>query len=232
MKKDRKQFLYLFFLLFFPSVFYVLLSTGKQNFIQLPYFGQKEILTNGDTSYHTIPSFQFIDQEGKKFTDKNLEGKIYVANFFFTTCKSICPEMSSQLIRIQERFADANDVEILSHTVDPENDSVSALKEYALKYKAGNKWHFVTGNKKEIYDIARNGYMVNALENTDTFSGEAFLHSQLFILIDKEKHIRSIQDGTSTADVDSLIDDINVLRAAYAIKNTSKENVIQKKTTP
>ncbi len=224
MNKRVKQGLFLFFLLFFPSVFYVLLSTGKTNFTHLPYFGPKEVAANGDTIYHSIPSFRFLNQDGKYITDKDLYGKMYVANFFFTTCKSICPAMSAQLIRVQERFKDMDDVQILSHTVDPENDSVEVLKEYSKNHIAINtKWNFVTGNKKELYDIAQNGYLVNALEAGEN-AEEAFIHSELFILIDKEKHIRAIYDGTSTADVNKLIEDINTLKAAYEIKKHKEEH--------
>lgn len=222
MGKRSKQFLFLFALLLFPSLLYIFLSTGKHKFTQLPYFGPKEVNSSGDTIYHSIPPFSFINQDGKTITNNNFDNKVYVANFFFSTCKSICPDMSSQLIRIQERFLHNEDVLILSHTVDPETDSVEVLKNYAQHYGAiSDKWHFVTGNKKELYDIAKNGYLVNALEAEN--DEEGFIHSELFILIDKEKHIRAIYDGTSTAEVNKLIDDINVLRAAYEIKKHSEK---------
>ena len=132
--------------------------------------------------------------------------------------------MTSQLTRVQERFKDDGDVFILSHTVDPETDSVSILRSYADKYNANsNMWSFVTGSKKELYDIAFKGYLVNALEAEEN-AEEAFIHSELFILLDKEKHIRGIYDGTSTVEVNKLIDDIKVLKAEYAIKEHAKAN--------
>ncbi|MES2396119.1 MAG: SCO family protein [Bacteroidota bacterium] len=220
----KKKFIILLFLLTFPSVLYVVLTTGKHRFVHLPYFGEKMLADNGkDTIYHSIPSFKFVNQNGDTISDKTYDGKIYVADYFFTTCKTICPKMTSELIRVQEKFAYTNGmVQILSHTVNPENDSVPVLKAYANMVHADQKmWNFVTGDKKQLYDLARNGYLLNALEGDG--GPDDFIHSELFILVDKEKHIRGIYDGTKITEVSKLIDGIKVLMAEYLIKEEAKK---------
>ena len=226
-----KKILVILFLLSFPSVFYVIFTTGKHNFIHVPYFGEKELAANGkDTIYHSIPSFSFINQDGKIITDKDYDGKIYVANYFFTTCKSICPKMTGELQRVQDKFAYTNGlVQILSHTVNPENDSVPVLKAYADMVHADTKmWNFVTGDKKQLYDIARNGYLLNALEGDG--GPDDFIHSELFILIDKEKHIRGIYDGTNIKAVSDLLDDVKTLIAEYYIREGKEEKKIEQRS--
>ncbi len=219
-----KKLLILLFLLSFPAVFYVILSTGKTNFIHLPFIGERELASNGkDTIYHSIPPFKFINQDGETITDKTYDGKIYVANYFFTTCKSICPKMATELQRVQESFLYTKGlVQLLSHTVDPENDSVPVLKTYSkLVYANPNMWNFVTGDKKELYDIARNGYLVNALQGDG--GPNDFIHSELFVLVDKEKHIRGVYDGTNIKEVNNLLDDIKVLIAEYTIRGNKNK---------
>lgn len=219
------KFFKLLFLLSFPAALYVFLAVGEINFIHLQYFGQKEVADNGmDTIYHTVPPFTFINQEGDTITDKHYEGKIYVADYFFTTCKSICPLMTTQLLRVQEKFAYTNGmVEILSHTVDPEHDSVEALNAYAEMVHADTKvWNFVTGDKKHLYELARKGYLLNALEGDG--GPDDFIHSEMLVLIDKDKHIRGIYDGTDTKEVNNLLDDIKVLIAEYYIKDSAEND--------
>lgn len=219
-----KKLLILLFLLSFPAAFYVILSTGKTNFIHVPYFGERELAPNGkDTIYHSIPAFKFVDQDGDTITDKNYEGKIYVADYFFTTCKSICPKMATGLLEVQEKFAFANGlVQILSHTVNPENDSVPVLKAYSEMVHADTKvWNFVTGDKKQLYDIARNGYLVNAMQGDG--GPDDFIHSEQLILVDKEKHIRGIYDGTNIKEVNDLVNDIKTLIAEYTIKESKNK---------
>jgi protein SCO1/2 len=179
----------------------------------LPVYGEKKVggVDNKDTIYHTIQSFKFIDQFNDTITEKTTQGKIYVADFFFTTCQSICPKMTNELVNVQNAFKDDNDILILSHTVNPMHDTVEVMNGYAQTYGAiKNKWHFLTGNKKEIYDIAFKSYLVNALE--DDGSPEGFLHSELFLLIDKEKRIRGLYDGTDSVAVVKLISDIKLLK--------------------
>jgi protein SCO1/2 len=220
----KKKLLILLFLLSFPSALYVILSVGNINFIRLPYFGEKELAANGkDTIYHSVAPFKFINQDGITVTEKNYEGKIYVADYFFTTCKSICPKMANELQRVQEKFQYMNGaVQILSHTVNPENDSVPVLKAYSEMIHADTKvWNFVTGDKKELYDMARNSYLVNAMQGDG--GKDDFIHSELFVLVDKEKHIRGIYDGTNIKEVNNLLDDIKVLIAEYIIKENKKK---------
>lgn len=220
----KKKLIILLFLLTFPSVLYVILSVGKTNFIHLQYFGEKELAANGkDTVYHSVAPFKFINQDGIYVTDKNYEGKIYVADYFFTTCKSICPKMANELQRIQEKFQYSKGlVQILSHTVNPENDSVPVLKSYSEMVHADTKmWNFVTGDKKELYDMARYSYLVNAMQGDG--GKDDFIHSELFVLVDKEKHIRGIYDGTNIKEVNNLLDDIKVLMAEYIIKENKNK---------
>ena len=134
-----------------------------------------------------------------------------MADFFFATCQSICPKMSSQLVNVQHAFKNDTSILILSHTVNPLHDTVEVLNEYAQRYDAiKNKWHFLTGNKKQIYDIAKHSYLINALEDDGT--AEGFLHSELLILVDSKKRIRGMYDGTDSVAVVKLISDIKLLQ--------------------
>ena len=185
----------------------------KTNKLLLPIIGEKKLagVDGTDTIYHTIQPFSFINQFHDTVTEKVIENKIYVADFFFATCQSICPKMSSQLVHLQSAFKNDKDVLILSHTVNPLHDTVEVLNGYAQSYGAiKNKWHFLTGNKKEIYDLARYSYLVNALEEDG--SAEGFLHSELFILVDAQKRIRGFYDGTDSVAVVKLISDITLLK--------------------
>lgn len=188
-------------------------KTTETKKLLLPVIGEKKLAgTDGkDTLYHTVQPFSFINQYHDTVSEKTIENKIYVADFFFATCQSICPKMSSQLVHVQNAFKNDNNVLILSHTVNPANDTVEVLNGYAQTYGAiKNKWHLLTGNKKTIYDMARYSYLVNALE--DDGSAEGFLHSELFILVDAQKRIRGMYDGTDSVAVVKLISDIKLLK--------------------
>jgi protein SCO1/2 len=179
----------------------------------LPIIGEKTLAGANatDTIYHTIQPFSFINQYHDTITEKTINNKIYVADFFFATCQSICPKMSSQLVHVQSAFKNDTNVLILSHTVNPMHDTVEVLNAYAHTYGAlKNKWHFLTGNKKSIYDMARYSYLVNALEEDGSVEG--FLHSELLILVDSQKRIRGMYDGTDSVAVVKLISDINLLK--------------------
>jgi protein SCO1/2 len=167
---------------------------------------------------HTIPPFSFINQYGQTVTHQDLNSKIYVTDFFFTTCQSICPVMSVSMQRMQEVFKNQPDVSFLSHTVDPETDSVPQLLAYANRHNAiAGKWHFLTGNKKDLYHAARSGYLVTATEGDG--GEEDFIHTQNFVLIDKMKRIRGYYDGTDSLEVNKMINDVNLLLAEYAYQN-------------
>jgi protein SCO1 len=178
----------------------------------LPVFGESKIGANGDTLYHTVGNFSFVNQFGDTITDKTTANKVYVADFFFATCESICPKMSDQLKRVQAKFLNDSNFLILSHTVNPSNDNVQVLNEYGGKYGAIiNKWHMMTGDKKSIYDLAKTSYLVNAIE--DDGSEQGFLHSETFLLVDAEKRLRGIYDGTDSIDVNRLIKDVEILKS-------------------
>ena len=162
------------------------------------------------SKYHTIADFSFINQNGKTITQKDYEGKIYVADFFFTTCGSICPKMSTNLSEIQTAFAHNPEVKLLSHTVFPETDSVPVLKAYAKKYKVdASKWNLVTGDKKEIYTMARKSYLAVKLGKPSELYD--MVHTENFVLVDTKRRVRGFYDGTNKEDMKRLIEDITFL---------------------
>ncbi|TRX55544.1 SCO family protein [Fulvivirga sp. M361] len=180
---------------------------------KLPYLGRKEI--NGqDTTYHTISDFKFVNQDSNVVTHENFKGQIYVSDFFFTTCPTICPIMKTQMLRVYEQFKDNDQVSILSHTIDPKHDTVGVLKEFASRLGVeSSKWHFVTGEKEEIYKIGQTSYMVSAVEDPNEPGG--FIHSGAFILIDKQRRVRGVYDGTKEDQVNKLMGDMLVLLKEY-----------------
>jgi len=183
----------------------------------LPYFGPKHALKVNDTTYHFIPAFEFTDQNNEKVTLETVKNKIYVTEYFFTTCKSICPIMNTNLEKVYKEFKNRPDFLILSHTVDPETDSVSTLKDYASMRGVNDKhWLFVTGEKPKLYELARKGYLLNAEEGNG--GEEDFIHTQNFALIDKEQHIRGFYDGIDSLEINRLEQDINVLFKEYDYK--------------
>ncbi len=179
----------------------------------LPVIGEKKVagVEKTDTIYHTVGKFKLINQYGDTVTEAATNNKIYVADFFFATCQSICPQMSTQLVRVQEEFKNDADFLIISHSVNPKHDTAEVLNIYAQKYGAiKNKWHFLTGSKREIYNLALFDYLVNALEEDG--SPEGFIHSELFLLVDKAKRLRGMYDGTDSIQVNKLIADIKLLK--------------------
>ncbi len=165
--------------------------------------------------YHTIADFKLINQNGQTVTQADYEDKIYIADFFFTTCLTICPIMTKNMAEIQERIMDDKDVLLLSHTVTPEIDTVAQLKKYARdKGVVDSKWNLVTGDKKQIYDLARKSYLaVKDYEGSGAFD---MIHTENFILVDKERRIRGTYNGTSAADIERLMQDLEILKASYA----------------
>jgi protein SCO1/2 len=179
----------------------------------LPIFGEREVL-NGDTIYHRIAPFRFVNQDSSVVTNETVSNKIYVADFFFTTCRTICPIMKTQMLRVYEAVKDDSEVLLLSHTIDPEYDTVALLRDYARRLGAeSSKWHFLTGEKDSIYKLAQTSYFSTALE--DETEPDGFIHSGAFLLIDKQGRIRGKYDGTKEADVDLLIKDIGRLKGEY-----------------
>ncbi len=161
--------------------------------------------------YHTISDFKLYNQNGDTITQDFYEGKIYVADFFFTTCQTICPIMTDHMLKIQEELKNDPDVLLLSHTVIPNADSVPQLKKYALEKGVDDqKWNLVTGDKKQIYELARKSYLAAKSE------GDAgpfdMIHTENFVLVDKEKRIRGFYDGTSPEAINDLLHDIEILK--------------------
>lgn len=177
---------------------------------KLPILGEHQF--NGkDTIYHTIAPFQFVDQDSATITNATFKDKIYVADFFFTSCRTICPIMKSQMLRVYEATKDMSDVLILSHTIDPEYDTVALLHDFADRLGVESKrWHFVTGVRDSIFKIAQTSYFATALE--DKTEPDGYIHSGAFLLIDKQGRIRGKYDGTKEEDVNRLIAEIKRLR--------------------
>ncbi|MGB5693402.1 MAG: SCO family protein [Flavobacteriaceae bacterium] len=165
--------------------------------------------------YHTIDNFSLVNQNGEIITEANYQNKIYVADFFFTTCLTICPIMTKNMADIQERIIEDEDVMLLSHTVTPEIDSVAQLKKYAIeKGVADHKWNLVTGDKKQIYDLARKSYL--AVKDFQAAGPFDMIHTENFILVDKERRIRGTYNGTSPEEIERLMNDLEILKATYS----------------
>ena len=176
----------------------------------LPIFGER-LIENGDTIFHTIAPFAFRDQDSVLINNETIKGKIYVADFFFTSCRTICPKMKAQMLRVYEATAEMNDVVILSHTIDPEYDDVTRLHDFAERLGVESKrWHFLTGVRDSIFKIAQTSYFATAM--ADEAEPDGYIHSGAFLLIDKQGRIRGKYDGTVAKDVDKLIADIKRLR--------------------
>lgn len=159
---------------------------------------------------HTIADFSFTNQNGETISQKDYDGKIYVADFFFTTCPTICPKMTDNMAWLQEKIKDNSKVMLLSHSVTPEIDDVNVLKKYALdKGVIDSKWNLVTGDKKDIYYIARKSYLAVKTESTKELYD--MVHTENFILVDQKRRIRGFYDGTSLEEVKKLLEDINYL---------------------
>lgn len=185
----------------------------------LPYYNEESFTpiwltpnTEEEKRFHKIPDFNLMNQLGDTISQKTFEGKIYVTDFFFTTCPGICPKMTGNMEKIQEEFVNDSDILLLSHSVMPTTDSIPILKEYAKNNNViDNKWHLVTGDKKDIYDLGRNHYFVeNDLGEVKDIND--FLHTENFLLIDKKKHIRGIYNGLNRASIAQLIIDIKTLQ--------------------
>ena len=161
--------------------------------------------------YHTIADFSLINQNGKTVTQDTYNNKIYIADFFFTTCQTICPIMTDHMVILQNKLKLDPDIMLLSHTVTPEIDSVAQLKKYALnKGVLDSKWNLVTGDKKEIYQLARKSYL--AVKSNGDGGEYDMIHTENFILVDQKKRIRGYYDGTLEEDIESLLNDIDILK--------------------
>jgi protein SCO1 len=180
----------------------------------LPIIGEKDTDANGKEVAHTIGDWQLINQDGDTLSQKDLKGKVYVADFFFTSCPTICPVMKTQMLRVHEHFKNNDKVGIISHSIDPRHDSVAVLKAYKQKMGVtGSQWQFLTGDQDYIHSLAVKRYLVAAMEDEKAVSDGGFTHSGAFVLVDTEGHIRGLYDGTIEKEVDKLIKDIEILLA-------------------
>ena len=197
-------------------------EVNRSSAATLPYIGEFDVQINtskdgskyADTVYYTIPKFSFTNQFGKSVSHKDYEGKIFVAEFFFTTCTSICPVMSANMARLQaltKKEGLQNEVWFLSHTVKPEEDTPEKLLKYGQNIGADfTNWNFVTGNSSDIFEQAEEGYLLTAFPS-DTAQGGVF-HTDKLALIDRDFHIRGVYDGTSSKNIDQLFQDILILK--------------------
>ena len=222
-------------ILLLPASFYLMMQSGEHHYTRLPFIGPKEAVQNNegryDTIYHQIPYFEFTNQDGETVTRDDLLGKIYVTDFFFATCPTICPKMAGNMKYLQDKFKDKKDLRFISITVNPKHDTVEVLKDYADMVHADTKtWNFLTGDKDEIYDLALKGFFASVGE--DVVAPGGFLHTQYFVLVDKKGHIRGLFDGTVYSEMKKdLTDALDILyrEEIVPLKGDNKYNVEQRK---
>ncbi|MDX1751993.1 MAG: SCO family protein [Salinimicrobium sediminis] len=199
------------------TIIYNILSPEKRLPVYQPNMVNNELVDSTlqeVRKYHTIKDFKLYNQNGDTITQDFYKDKIYVADFFFTTCQTICPIMTDHMLQVQEKLKNDKDVLLLSHTVIPNADSVPQLKKYALeKGVIDSKWNLVTGNKKDIYDLARKSYLASKSDG----DGGPFdlIHTENFVLVDKERRIRGFYDGTDPKAIEELLTDIEILKNEY-----------------
>ncbi len=221
MKLFRKRdFITVGFILIFSAaavyIFYVILKPVEVLPVYQPAEVNEKLVDSSIihiAKYHKISDFELTNQNGQKITQEFYNNKIYVADFFFTTCQDICPVMTKNMYQLQEELKNDNEILLLSHTVIPKIDNVKQLKKYALENKVDDsKWNLVTGDKKQIYDLARKSYLAVEDSNFNEFD---MIHTENFMLIDKEKQIRGFYDGTNSEEINRLLKDIDVLKQSY-----------------
>lgn len=176
----------------------------------LPILGNYDVV-NGDTVRHQIPDFKFVDQDSNFISNETFAGRVYISDFFFTSCPSICPKVKKEMLRMYDKYHTDQRLAFVSHSIDTKRDTVGRLKEYSTNLGVSSDfWHFVTGNKSEIFKIA-NEYFVSALEDPGAPGG--FDHSGRLILVDKNRHVRAFCNGTVTEEVDAFMEQIDQLLA-------------------
>ncbi len=175
---------------------------------ELPILGERYVDDNQDTVYHSIADFAFVNQVGDTIRKEDMAGKIYVADFFFTTCPTICPVMKKEMLRVYEQFKGDPNFRILSHSIDPSHDTQAVLKDYAEKLGVPDAatWNFLTGDQEKIFEIGQTSYLTTTM--ADDMEPGGFLHSGAFLLVDQQGRIRGVYDGTKTDQVDRLLADI------------------------
>lgn len=214
----RKLIIYGAFFIFLIAGFWILLATTKGFFeVKLPVMNY-------------VQNFSFTDQDGKTVTDKDFQGKVYVTEYFFTTCKGICPKMNANMKKVFEKFKNEKDFAILSHTSMPETDSVPLMKAYETKMIGENphyaaKWYFVTGSKDSLYKMARQSYLLDNDKNNIINITDHFIHTQFFALVDKEMRVRGIYDGLKPDEIVRLDKEIEML-LKEPVENTNDKVAI------
>lgn len=184
----------------------------KNELTKLPYFNSAIFTPEWEKGTHKIPNFSFTNQKGEEVTNKTFEGKIYVADFFFTICPGICPKLTQNMGLLQDAYQDDSDIKLLSHSVLPLEDTVEKLSLYAKENKVSlPQWNLVTGDKDAIYDIARNGYFADE-DFVKTQDEANFIHTENFVLVDKEGYIRGVYNGTLPLEVKRLMRHIEILK--------------------
>jgi protein SCO1/2 len=183
-------------------------SEKTSEIAELPILGERYVDDNQDTVYHSIADFAFVNQIGDTIRKEDMAGKIYVADFFFTTCPTICPVMKKEMLRVYEQFKGEPNFRILSHSIDPTHDTQAVLKDYAEKLGVPDAatWNFLTGDQEKIFEIGQTSYMTTTM--ADDMEPGGFLHSGAFLLVDQQGRIRGVYDGTKTEQVDRLLADI------------------------
>lgn len=198
---SKKTFLYIAFFAILVFGFYTAMS------VIIPGFGKKSF-----PPLSTVEPFSFTNQDGKRVTEKDVAGKVYVAEFFFTTCNGICPIMNNNMRKVYEKFKAEKDFLILSHTCDPETDSVPKMKQYADSMKVNTaQWIFLTGRKDSLYNMARISYKIDDPKNNFGGIKDQFLHSQFFALVNKKGEVKKVYDGLKQNEIDNLMTDIEDL---------------------
>lgn len=198
----------------FLIIFFFILSTVFVAYYYKETKAPETLPVIGAKNGHHVQPFSFVNQEGDTITNEDVKGKIYVVEYFFTTCKGICPKMNENMAKVYQAFRGNEHVMILSHTVDPKKDTVEAMKEYSLRFEADpEQWMFLTGDKKDLYDAARYSYLVSAADDTTDVDIESdFIHTDRFILVDADGYLRGrFYKGTDLGDVKQLIGDIKEL---------------------
>ena len=189
------------------------MTSDQAEELRLPYFNTVSLTPVWDKPVHKIPPYAFINQFGDTISQKDYEGKIYIANFFFTTCPGICPRLTKNMLLLQDKYEHDATVMFLSHTVMPWVDTPEVLATYALKNKINTKqWHLVTGDKEALYNIARTGYFADQ-DFTATSDDDSFIHTENFVLVDTNGHIRGVYNGTLEIEVDRIERHIELLKS-------------------
>ena len=204
--------------IYFSLVIFSSCSSHLPENNELPYLGRFKIVKTDigvDTVFHRIADFKFLDQDSNWISNETFADNIYIADFFFTTCPDICPKMKAQMLRAYDSLSQTPEIKFLSHTIDPKHDSVAVLKEFATRIGAETeRWHFVTGDKEEIYSLGQTSYLASMADD----GAAGLTHSGKFFIIDKNRHIRGAYDGTNPENVNEMIVDVRKLLKSYDIQ--------------